>query len=81
MVTAVPVSISIHAAREGGDINRNRVVARRKISIHAAREGGDRVGEYLQYAVVISIHAAREGGDVISPVSSSIRDNFNPRRP
>ena len=33
--------ISIHAAREGGDINRNCVIARRKISIHAAREGGD----------------------------------------
>ena len=38
---AVILSISIHAAREGGDgnsVNRRHAVA---ISIHAAREGGD----------------------------------------
>ena len=34
-------SISIHAAREGGDIVARFVEAEFRISIHAAREGGD----------------------------------------
>ena len=34
--------ISIHAAREGGDVYRYIIIiSRRTISIHAAREGGD----------------------------------------
>ena len=33
--------ISIHAAREGGDVSRLRKKQERVISIHAAREGGD----------------------------------------
>ena len=33
--------ISIHAAREGGDVTLNRVRSISGISIHAAREGGD----------------------------------------
>ena len=55
--------ISIHAAREGGDIFFVRQHLPHRISIHAAREGGDaRLGlEY--YCLEISIHAAREGGD------------------
>ena len=37
------VSISIHAAREGGDCQPCSAPARQsRISIHAAREGGDR---------------------------------------
>ena len=56
--------ISIHAAREGGDLMTASSAAREShISIHAAREGGD----YYDYAFAtdhpISIHAAREGGD------------------
>ena len=35
------ISISIHAAREGGDTLANRVIGDIGISIHAAREGGD----------------------------------------
>ena len=34
-------SISIHAAREGGDVNVSVCKVFAKISIHAAREGGD----------------------------------------
>ena len=33
--------ISIHAAREGGDVKAPAWVPAYKISIHAAREGGD----------------------------------------
>ena len=55
--------ISIHAAREGGDVRKILSLANRAISIHAAREGGDWfVGDYSQDNS-ISIHAAREGGD------------------
>ena len=35
------VCISIHAAREGGDIDADKMAAEEFISIHAAREGGD----------------------------------------
>ena len=33
--------ISIHAAREGGDVGIIKLISKFKISIHAAREGGD----------------------------------------
>ena len=62
------INISIHAAREGGDLAVfAAVVHRNHISIHAAREGGD--AKYSkQWAIpYISIHAAREGGDVRGP--------------
>ena len=59
--------ISIHAAREGGDVGGSRhKVWDAYISIHAAREGGD--FSCLFVCTVrnrISIHAAREGGDKI----------------
>ena len=57
-------TISIHAAREGGDrLRLRKVFFVQPISIHAAREGGDagRHTDNLRYS--ISIHAAREGGD------------------
>ena len=58
------LTISIHAAREGGDVNVNINSRISAISIHAAREGGDGVQSvnptFLRH---ISIHAAREGGD------------------
>ena len=56
-------SISIHAAREGGDnaIGLEKYI--RIISIHAAREGGDNFTEFSCKIIIISIHAAREGGD------------------
>ena len=57
--------ISIHAAREGGDAFRGKLIKVADISIHAAREGGDlcqSIPSILRHE--ISIHAAREGGDL-----------------
>ena len=74
-------SISIHAAREGGDAGYEGLYLVSDISIHAAREGGDAEEHDYRKMQEISIHAAREGGD---PASSSICEggnNFNPRRP
>ena len=60
------VAISIHAAREGGDIFASDWVEQTGISIHAAREGGDEALRIVNRIVHISIHAAREGGDQAS---------------
>ena len=56
-------AISIHAAREGGDLANLFNSGRHGISIHAAREGGDVQSAYNYHILPISIHAAREGGD------------------
>ena len=57
-------AISIHAAREGGDVLATATIAATgSISIHAAREGGDYCAAPVCYQYGISIHAAREGGD------------------
>ena len=62
------LSISIHAAREGGDVYSADKAMYVKISIHAAREGGDAVHAVnVRKGFIISIHAAREGGDMIAP--------------
>ena len=58
-------TISIHAAREGGDHKVSPPQVRLLISIHAAREGGDVVGLINGRLSSISIHAAREGGDLV----------------
>ena len=55
--------ISIHAAREGGDLIFDSFIFHLTISIHAAREGGDYVCNDKTDINAISIHAAREGGD------------------
>ena len=55
--------ISIHAAREGGDVELAAFAYKVLISIHAAREGGDDGVEHEVPVDGISIHAAREGGD------------------
>ena len=55
--------ISIHAPREGGDLDFLGTVLEIVISIHAPREGGDLVPVYGDVTSVISIHAPREGGD------------------
>ncbi len=60
------VEISIHAAREGGDVTGfTPGTGVYEISIHAAREGGDVCDGIRQATRTISIHAAREGGDEI----------------
>ena len=73
--------ISIHAAREGGDVNHYAKQGYTEISIHAAREGGDAWAEILLPDVPISIHAAREGGDGRGRRMPRMRQHFNPRRP
>ena len=50
-VITARVSISIHAAREGGDRSVIRYGGRTIISIHAAREGGDA----LDYLPIVDI--------------------------
>ena len=55
--------ISIHAAREGGDVVAASAATASTISIHAAREGGDHFLNVAMKQNLISIHAAREGGD------------------
>ena len=57
-------SISIHAAREGGDDLGAILEETAEISIHAAREGGDQEVANVITHKPISIHAAREGGDL-----------------
>ena len=78
--TAV-LSISIHAAREGGDRLNQRDVSPLRISIHAAREGGDvRLTNYY-ICSGISIHAAREGGDVLPKGSEAVLMPFQSTPP
>ena len=76
-------NISIHAAREGGDMHvRHKPKPLHFISIHAAREGGDGEKGKNCESSRISIHAAREGGDGSAPASSIKKTfDFNPRRP
>ena len=73
--------ISIHAAREGGDLVNGGGNVTDQISIHAAREGGDNDLSGYTDDAVISIHAAREGGDHIAASAPVCVNNFNPRRP
>ncbi len=61
--TSTRVTISIHAAREGGDVILKIILLFIFISIHAAREGGDPPPGFSASWIRISIHAAREGGD------------------
>ena len=74
-------TISIHAAREGGDEVISDKIAEANISIHAAREGGDERGLDYIFNLFISIHAAREGGDMDAVRYFIQTKNFNPRRP
>ena len=73
--------ISIHAAREGGDLMTFHISRNEGISIHAAREGGDDSARKIGAGEAISIHAAREGGDAVTPAPCRYCGNFNPRRP
>ena len=73
--------ISIHAAREGGDLITDNKELNQHISIHAAREGGDDMVEQKSSLFCISIHAAREGGDAIRRAAPPVPSDFNPRRP
>ena len=74
-------TISIHAAREGGDVRKAKQHITRAISIHAAREGGDVKICRNTVRNSISIHAAREGGDHSNGTHGTFSRYFNPRRP
>ena len=74
--------ISIHALREEGDIQQQRMKASRTISIHALREEGDSAAAGSRgCSRQISIHALREEGDLplILPLKS--KHDFYPRPP
>ena len=73
--------ISIHAAREGGDVAHVLPPVLLRISIHAAREGGDAFASAASRHALISIHAAREGGDWRCLGCVLFSSYFNPRRP
>ena len=74
--------ISIHAAREGGDVTAKvETPETPEISIHAAREGGDQWRLTFTIFLPISIHAAREGGDPLRFLLPDSSAYFNPRRP
>ena len=75
------VSISIHAAREGGDHYINPALTNATISIHAAREGGDVVSGGYAHRRRISIHAAREGGDLDAIQNATKEDVFQSTPP
>ena len=57
-------SISIHALREEGDLQKHGFKRRLVISIHALREEGDVQPRCAGLVPGISIHALREEGDV-----------------
>ena len=63
--------ISIHAAREGGDIIRRCGLKKRGISIHAAREGGD--------GIDTSIASADEIFQSTPPVKAATFCTLRPR--
>ena len=73
--------ISIHAPREGSDINRNFLHFKKIISIHAPREGSDLLKRHRKADEEISIHAPREGSDRPEPEPRNFSANFNPRSP
>ncbi len=75
-------TISIHAAREGGDLLRTHgktytVVFQSTPPVKAATINGRHCLPYL----VISIHAAREGGDVVIGVCRRNRHVFQSTPP
>ena len=75
-------NVSIHAAREGGDVHGGgHEPDHLYVSIHAAREGGDGVDAGQGATDGVSIHAAREGGDFGQRAPVRRGDGFNPRRP
>ena len=62
-IIVLPLSISIHALREEGDIVHGIGESLSFISIHALREEGDQTAGAAVPLEAISIHALREEGD------------------
>ena len=75
-------SISIHALREEGDLQKHGFKRRLVISIHALREEGDVQGAWnRRERVLISIHALREEGDPVPHAAAGCCRYFYPRPP
>ena len=76
------LSISIHAAREGGDpANSARVYPPKLFQSTPPVKAATVASGAVREAVSISIHAAREGGDGSTYADSKAGKHFNPRRP
>ena len=75
-IIVLPLSISIHALREEGDIVHGIGESLSFISIHALREEGDQGAVDIAQATQISIHALREEGDVVVVVVRSVEMLF-----
>src|ERR1022692_1914912 len=76
------ISVSIHAAREGGDPA--SFIACAKISSFQSTPPARAATNTRTRSIVapyVSIHAAREGGDATSLPLVASANSFNPRRP
>ena len=80
-IIVLPLSISIHALREEGDIVHGIGESLSFISIHALREEGDRRRLEVARHEAISIHALREEGDKSVRVAPHRNGDFYPRPP
>ena len=81
LLPAQDTKISIHAPREGSDLQALYEAADDEISIHAPREGSDRGAGRLALAVPISIHAPREGSDRWTSTSRMAYSRFQSTLP
>ena len=74
--------ISIHAAREGGDlILCSSFFAKKEFQSTPPVKAATPTNAIAYTAYKISIHAAREGGDDTKIDRFGVLSNFNPRRP
>ena len=81
-VCKVFAKISIHAAREGGDVLITSEICGvvQFQSTPPVKAATIKIWFYA-FSVIISIHAAREGGDAKRVLDGTEKDDFNPRRP
>ena len=81
-VAGIVTCISIHAAREGGDVTLPLFIPMpERFQSTPPVKAATWLYAWNQYDYVISIHAAREGGDTNARYGCIIEAYFNPRRP
>ena len=74
--------ISIHAAREGGDLLQRTIYLYMNISIHAAREGGDYLClQYFFHRLVFQSTPPVKAATLLRLLPLTDFHYFNPRRP
>ena len=74
--------ISIHAAREGGDLFNQQRQRRKNISIHAAREGGDAAFPTgMRPRLLFQSTPPVKAATVTAQLPPVKFEDFNPRRP